>query len=442
MKKIVAFLLCAVMLFALAGCSSSQNAGNTDPASVDTPAPAGTTSAVEPETPVEISLLNSKPEITDALEAAAKDYKALTGVSITVYQTDAPGDWLTEAYAAGDPATLSLVDYGNVKDFSEYFLNLSGEDWTADGGSSLGASFNGNLYGFPFAVEARGVCYNKTAIEEVLGKAFDPDAYADRESFKGLLEELRAGGMENPIVLNAEDWSIGSHYLQTMYSLYDGTMAGGYELTSALQAGTTSIADVDAFNEAMDTLELFMEYNYNKQDPLAADYDMNACYCAEGTVAFWLNGTFAWPDFSEFADDSSEYGVMALPVSTNCAGYGRVSAASTKYIVVDNTYATKEQQAAALAFLNWLVYTAEGNNLLVNQCGIVPAFSNITLEMSNPFNVSLMKYVSEGHTICVFNDLPADHRSALGGDMQKYIAGEMSRKELAADLDAYWQSQN
>ena len=70
---------------------------------------------------------------------------------------------------------------------------------------------------------------------------------------------------------------------------------------------------------------------------------------------------------------------------------------------------------------------------MVNQCGIVPAFSNITLEMNNPFNISLQQYIAAGNTICAFSDLPSDHRSAL--------AGEISRADLAALLDEYWQAQ-
>ena len=218
-------------------------------------------------------------------------------------------------------------------------------------------------------------------------------------------------------------------------------MEGGYEFTRQLTSGELSIADSDAYNEAFDTLDMLMEYNYNKADPLAADYDMNASYCADGTVAFWLNGTFAWPDFSEFAEDGVEYGVMPLPVSEESAGLGKLSAGATKYIAIDKAYATEEQQQAALDFLNWLVYTEEGNDLMVNQCGIVPAFSNITLEMNNPFNISLQQYIAAGNTICAFSDLPSDHRSALAGEMQKYIAGEISRADLAALLDEYWQAQ-
>lgn len=437
MKKFFALPLALALVLALgllAGCGGtpSSSSGST---------PGTSSPSAAPATNVEISLLNSKPEITDALEEIAALYKEETGVTISVYETDNPGDYLTTSYASGDPTTLSIVDYNNVKDFSsEYFLDLSGEKWVADGGQALGASFNNTLYGFPFTVEARGVLYNKTAIESALGKTFNPADYATREAFEGLLADLRAAGMENGIVLNAEDWSIGSHYLQTMYSLYDGTMAGGYKFTEELAAGTLKIADSDAYNEAFDTLDLFMEYNYNKADPLAADYDMNASYCAEGEVAFWLNGTFAWPDFSVFASDDAEYGVMPLPVSEKSAGLGKVSAAATKFIVVDKTYATEEQQAAALAFLDWLVYTDEGHDALVNKCGVVPAFSNITLELSNPFNVSLQGYISEGNTICVFNDLPSDHRTVLGGEMQKYIDGKITRTDLADLLDAYWQS--
>lgn len=400
---------------------------------------AGPSGAAEPAEAVKISLLNSKPEITEALEAAAADYAAQTGVTITVYETDSPGDYLTTAYASGDPTTLALVDYANIRDFcGEYFLDLSGEKWAADGGNASGASFGGCLYGFPFAVEGRGLLYNKTAIENTLGAAFDPADYTTVEAFSALLADLRDKGMDNSVVINAEDWSIGSHYLQNMYGRCDGTMAGSYALADGLKDGSIKLQDVDGFNDAFDALDVMMEYNYNKADPLAADYDLNAANCADGTVAFWLNGTFAWPDFSVFAQDSCEYGIMPIPTGENSPCKGKLGVLSGKFIAIDKSAATEQEQQAAKDFLNWLVYTAEGNDLLVNKCGIVPAFANITLEMSNPFNADLQRYIVSGDTAAVFTDLPSDHRSALGGQMQKYIAGQITREDLADTLNAYW----
>ena len=132
---------------------------------------------------------------------------------------------------------------------------------------------------------------------------------------------------------------------------------------------------------------------------------------------------------------------MPLPVSEESAGLGKLSAGATKYIAIDKAYATEQQQRRALDFLNWLVYTREeGNDLMVNQCGIVPAFSNITLEMNNPFNISLQQYIAAGNTICAFSDLPSDHRSAVRRQ-GKTPAGEISARRPCSLLDEYWQAQ-
>lgn len=43
----------------------------------------------------------------------------------------------------------------------------------------------------------------------------------------------------------------------------------------------------------MDLIDVYMEYNINKDDPLSATYDMNDEYLKDGTVAFWPNGSWA-----------------------------------------------------------------------------------------------------------------------------------------------------
>ena len=50
----------------------------------------------------------------------------------------------------GDPPVLAIVDPGNVTEMAEErFLDLSGEDWVADGGDTMGTKVNDVLYGFP-----------------------------------------------------------------------------------------------------------------------------------------------------------------------------------------------------------------------------------------------------------------------------------------------------
>lgn len=59
----------------------------------------------------------------------------------------------------------------------------------------------------------------------------------------------------------------------------------------------------------MDLIDVFMEYNINKDDPLSATYDMNDEYLKDGNAAFWPNGSWA-TDVSELTDN---VGIMPIP---------------------------------------------------------------------------------------------------------------------------------
>ena len=205
--------------------------------------------------------------------------------------------------------------------------------------------------------------YNKTAIENIIGKEFVPADYATPEAFEALLAELRAGGMENPVVLNQETWSLGGHLLgSNLYTFQDGTAEGSYKFVEDIQSGA-SVMDNAMFQNLFKDYDMFIEYNINKDDPLAADYDLNASYVAEGEAAFWINGTWVWPDMSTYADDSIDYGIMPIPLENEELA-GKIYAFASKQIAVDKEVATEEQQAAALDFLNWLVYSEEGQDAL------------------------------------------------------------------------------
>lgn len=158
-------------------------------------------------------------------------------------------------------------------------------------------------------------CTTRLQIEDITGKEFVPSEYQTLDQFKVLLDELVAGGMESPVILNAEDWSIGQHFIQYTYKMQTGKMEDAFKLFEDVKEGKTSFADNAVFNSCYDTLDTLIQYNINKNDPLAADYDLNASYLAEGEAAFWLNGSFAWPDTEEYVDGSMSYGIMHYPVN-------------------------------------------------------------------------------------------------------------------------------
>lgn len=442
LRRLVACSMAVAMTAgSVMGCSSGQS---TETTAENTSAEAGSESASESSSAsgegVKLTMMNSKPEIEDALEEAVKDYQQKTGVEIEVYSTDKPGEVIAQKYAAGDPATLIIGDYSNIKDVAaEKLLPLNDEKWVADGGDLLGIKVDDNLYGFPLCIEAAGLIYNKTAIEEITGEEFKPEDYVTLDEFKPLLEKLKEGGMESPVILNSEDWSIGQHFLQYIYKMHTGKAEDALAFLDEVRQGKANFEDDAVFNALYDTMDVLIDNNINKADPLAADYDLNASYLAEGESAFWLNGSWAWPDTKEYVDGSMSYGIMAYPVNGDFTSAGQLNANATKFIAIDNVKATPEQQEAAKDFLNWLVYDEEGQDLIVNKCNLVPAFSNIKLDMTNDFNKSVKKYVDEGK-VNAYVPIPSDHRSTLAAYMQKYLAGELDRAELAGYLDDYWKN--
>lgn len=450
--KVMALFVASVLtLSALTGCGSSekgeevqntngsetvQNSGQNEEST------AQETSDDNIGTPFEktvnMSLMNSKPEITEALEAGAEIFGNKYNVKIEIYETDNPGDMISQKYAAGDAPTLAIVDAAQVKELAgEKIADLSSEAWCEVGGSDMGYKVDGKVYGMPLTVEGMCILYNKTAVEDLLGEEFVPEDYETIDAFASLIDGLKAAGMETPVILNSEDWSIGQKSYQFIYDYQDGTADGAISFLKDVHDGKTTFEDNEIFNEVYDVFDLFVENNINKDDPLAADYDLNASYLAEGDAAFWLNGTWAWPDFEPYAVEGTEYGILPFPVNDSKAK-GTVVADSTKYITVDTVNSDEEQQKAAKMFMDWLVFDAEGQDVLINQCGIVTAFTNIELPPTNPFNQGLKDYIEAGKTCEGANYMPSDHRSVLAPHMQAYIDGKMTRQEIAEKLDEYW----
>ncbi len=424
MKRIVSIGLTAVMATALAaGCSG----GNGDQGSEND------------NGGVTITLLNTKSELVDQFDALAEEYKELTGVNIEVqFTSDVVSTHLSERYASGSPYTLMMVDRTDVYSFQEYLLDLSDEDWIADGGAEYGVNIDGSTYSFPLLVEAVGLLYNAQAIEDITGEEFNWTDYNTPEEFEGLLEELRAGGMENPVAVNQDDWSLANHFFGQLYDQQGNSEESSQAYVDSLKNGEVDLTGDARFNSLMDSFDTLLEYNINSADPLAADYDMNNEYFASGEVAFWFNGSWVTDVYSQ----TDKIGIMPLPQSdADGEANDRLIAGASKTFVIDKEYSTEEQQQAAKDFLNWLVYDEAGQSFMVDDCGIVPAFTNITKEVSTPISIAVQQFIQDGMTSYWYQAIPGDHGTEVGALLQRYMSGNMDREEFASAVEDYWTAQ-
>ena len=394
-----------------------------------------------------ITLLNSKAEIQTALEEMSKVFEEKSGVHVEVMPVtdgDSPYTKVVSLYNSGTPPTLSILDTTDVIALAEEkAADLSNEPWTAEAEGYL-TTVNGKVYSFPLCIEGRGIIYNKKVIEDALGESFDPSSIHTQEEFVELLDRLKDAGIEKPISLAKDDWSVGAHHLQYIYETYDGTSEGAAKAIEEIKDGTLDLKTYDRMSQFLDMFDILKEYNVAKGDPLGADYDEMAIDLVDGKTAFWFNGNWAWPNLEEAgAETGDEYGFLPYFMNDDPDDFAnqKIQASPSKQVMLDGQVATEKEQAAAKEFLNWIVYSEIGQQMLVKTCSIIPPFQNNPYEPEDPLSKNIYEQVHAGTTFNASAIVPNDHWSVLGAAMQKYMADRCDREELIEEIEDYWAEQ-
>lgn len=420
-QKFAALVLVGAMAVSMTACGGSSDSGS---------------SAAAEGGDVAITIFNSKVEVQDVFEEMAEQYSEATGVSVEVYySSDTVAAHMATKYSSGDPYTISMVDPKDIYSLAvEHGIDLSGETWVEN--TEYEIEVDGKVLGFPVCVEARGLMYNADAIEAIIGKDFDPAEYATLDAFKGLLEELKAGGMEGPVGIMKEDWSLGAHLFQEVYEEQEDVNA----FVDSLYEGSADLANNEKFNSIMDTFDVLKEYNYAAASPIAAEREVSEQKLAEGEIAFMFGGNWDWAMIADF-DYTEGMGMMALPQNTDDGTNEMLGGGGSKYFFIDNSENTSEEQVqAAKDFLNWMVYDEDGNAFLTEACAFVPAYDNIDASALDPLSKSVKEYADKGALVPNYNYDPDDHYSIVGASMQKYLANQIDRAGFAAEVEDYWSS--
>ena len=394
-----------------------------------------------------ITLLNSKAEIQVALEEMSAVFEEKSGVHVEVMPVtdgDSPYTKVVSLYNSGNPPALSILDTTYVIALAEEkAADLTAEPWTAEAEDYL-TRVNGKVYSFPLCIEGRGLIYNKKVIEDALGETFDPESITTLDEFTELLDRLVEAGIEKPVSLAKEDWSLGAHHLQYVYETYDGTSEGAADVIDMIKNGKLDLESYDRMDQFLDMFDVLKEYNVAKGDPLGADYDEMAIDLADGKTAFWFNGNWAWPNLSEAgAENDDEYGFLPYFMNNDPEDFvnRQIQGSPSKQIMLDGQMASEKEQAAAKEFLNWIVYSEIGQQMLVKTCNVIPPFKNNPYEPADPLSRDIYEKVQAGEAFNSSAIVPNDHWSVLGAAMQKYLAGRSDREELIDTIQEYWDEQ-
>ena len=407
------------MLLSLAAC------GN---ASVSSPS-SGSGSSSE----VTVTFFNTKPEINSAMEQMAREYSnSHNGVTIEVCTSDdTVADHMAARYAARDPYTIAMVDTKDIYTLGpEHAFDLTGQPYIADATGCI--ELVDRIASVPFCVEARGLIYNASAIETILGREFVPSEYATLDAFRALLDELVVGGMTAPVGILKEDWSLAAHYLAQFIEERDDPDA----LVADLRTGRVDLIRDAKFNSLMDTFDVLKTNNYAASSPLAAEREATEQRLAEGKIAFMFGGNWDWAQMSAY-DCSEKIGMMPLPINTTDIANTKLIGGPSKMLFVEaSSDISVESRQAALEFLIWLF--SDGSKWLTEEFALVPAISTISADSLDPLSRTVSEYSNAGKLIPSYNYMPDDHITRMGAEMQKYLVNQCSREELASAIEAYW----
>lgn len=394
-----------------------------------------------------ITLLNTKAEIQVALEKMGAEYEKKSGVHVEVMPVtdgDSPYTKMVSLYNSGNPPTLAILDTTDVIALAEEkAVDLSAEKWVTEA-EGYTTDINGKIYSFPLCIEGRGIIYNKAVIEKALGTEFDPATVTTQEEFVDLLDKLVEKGIERPVSMAKEDWSLGAHQLQYIYETYDGTSDGAQKVIEDIKNGKLDLGTYNRMSEFLDAFDILKKYNVAQKDPLGADYDEMAIDLADGKTAFWFNGNWAWPNLSEAgAEEDDEYGFLPYFMNNDKNDFVNqmIQASPSKQVMLDGQVATEKEQAAGKEFLNWIVYSEIGQQMLVRTCNVIPPFQNNPYEPGDPLSRDIYTKVHEQKAFNASAIVPNDHWSVLGAAMQKYLAGRSEKDEMISSIQEYWDEQ-
>ena len=385
---------------------------------------------------VAITIFNSKMEIQDQMQEMAKKYSEDKGVDVEVYySSDTVAAHLSTRYAANDPYTISMVDAKDVYSLAkDHAVDLSDQDWVKN--TTQAITIDGKTYGFPVCVEARGIIYNGNAIEKATGKEFDPTTIKTTADLQKLVDDCIAGGIAAPTGVLKEDWSLGAHFLAEVYEQHDDPDA----FIAGIKDGSIKLSEDAKFNQLMDTFDVLKSNNYAKDAAISAEREVTEQKLAEGQIALMFGGNWDWSVINAY-DYTDKMGMMPVPNDASDGSSDKLVGGGSKYFFIDSSDNTSDaQRQAAKDFLNWLVSDAEGQKFIVETCALVPAYSNISLEVKDPLGASVKKYSDAGALIANYNYLPDDHYAKTGASFQKYLANEIDRAGLANEVTEYWKT--
>jgi raffinose/stachyose/melibiose transport system substrate-binding protein len=377
----VLFVLIAVLMVTMVNTACQPKDGSSDGRSANTAK--------------EIILVSNKIEIDAALKGYAALYEQQTGVKVSIRSFGGETPYapnITAMFNSGTEPEIFVIEgkagYEDAKR-SGRIADLSNEPWVRDTDVAYVDPANGNIIGFPVAIEGWGLGYNKA----ILTKAgVDPSTLTNVNAIRAAFEKIDSqkstlgiDAVVSMVAGSGMSWVTGLHgvtaYLTLGLPYNDST-----KYIDMMLNGQVDNARLTKYAEYYNML-----FRYSIRNTLlTGGYDQQLGDFVIEKTAFIHQGNWIDPNLKDFGT-SFEMGYIPhafLDETTEGIFVGPPS----WYLV--NARAQNIEEAKA--FLAAMASTREGQDYIVNKAGMVPAFKSCTLQPDGPLSKAVQEWSSRG----------------------------------------------
>ena len=325
--------------------------------------------------------LNFKPEQATQWEELAKIYTEATGVPVTVV-TAASGTYedtlRSEMEKAEAPTLFQVNGPVGLATWKDYCLDLSDTALYANLKSDDFALIEDDqVLGIAYVIETYGIIYNKTLLEQYIateGAVISSiDEINNFETFKAVAEDIQAkkdelgvlGAFTSAGMDSSSDWRFKTHLANL--PIYYEYKADGITSTDAIK-GTY----LDNYKAIWD---LYINNATCEPAMIGAKTGEDAASeFALGEAVFYQNGTWAYNDCLAEGLTDEDLGMMPIYIGVEGEETQGLCTGSENYWCINNK-ASEEDIAATEAFLEWVITSDEGRDMVANQMGFVTPFT-------------------------------------------------------------------
>lgn len=446
MKKIIACLTAAVLLFTVSACGK-KNETDMNSAKADNT----------------VYFLNFKPEIADIYKEIAQKYEAEKGVKVKVvtaasntYETT-----LKSEIAKSDAPTIFQIN-GPVgyQSWAKYCKDLSDTklyDYLSD--KDLAIKNSGGVFGIPYVVEGYGIIYNNAIMEKYFAlkdKAVSISKAEEITSFKLLKEvvedmtkhkqELGIDGVfASTSMSGGEQWRWTTHLLNMpiYYEMKD--ISDESAISTAYNAKTIDFKYADNFRNVFD---LYINNSTTEKGLLSGkSVEDSMSEFALGKAAMVQNGNWAWEQISKVkgntvkADD-----IKYLPIYIGIDGEEKqgLCIGTENYLAI-NKNVSEQKQKASVEFLEWLFSSETGKDYAVNKLNFISPFNTFkeNERPDDPLARVVIKWMEKDKTTVewVFNSFPSqEFKDDFGNALLEYVQGTKSFDDVKKVTVDGWKS--